>query len=127
MKVTLSSVLVNDQGRARQFYVDKLGFVVKNDLPMGEYNWLTVTSPEGVGGVELALEPAAHPAARDYQQALYRDGIPATSFESGDIRAEYEKLRSRGVVFRTPPTQAGPVIIATFDDTCGNWIQLHQV
>jgi catechol 2,3-dioxygenase-like lactoylglutathione lyase family enzyme len=127
MKVTLCSVLVNDQARARQFYTEKLGFVVKTDVPMGNYDWLTVASPEGVMGVELVLEPAAHPAARDYQQALYRDGIPATSFESADIRAEYEKLCSRGVVFRTPPQQAGPVTVAAFDDTCGNWIQLHQV
>jgi catechol 2,3-dioxygenase-like lactoylglutathione lyase family enzyme len=127
MKLTLISVLVNDQGRARRFYTETLGFVVKADLPAGDYNWLTVESPEGIVGVELVLEPAAHPAAREYQQALYRDGIPATSFESADLRAEFERLSSRGVVFRTPPTQTGPAIVAIFDDTCGNWIQLHQV
>lgn len=127
MKVTLSSIVVNDQARAREFYIEKLGFMVKVDIPMGEYSWLTVTSPEGVAGVELVLEPAGHPAAREYQQALYRDGIPATSFESSDIRAEFETLCSRGVVFRAPPSQAGPAIVAAFDDTCGNWIQLHQV
>jgi len=126
MKITLSSVVVNDQDRARRFYTEKLGFVVKTDLPAGDYHWLTVASPEGVAGVELALEPTAHPAAREYQQALYRDGIPATSFESADIHAEFETLRGRGVVFRTPPTQAGPVTVAVFDDTCGNWIQVHQ-
>jgi len=127
MKVTLSSIIVNDQARARRFYTEKLGFVVKTDMPMGEYTWLTVVSPEGAAGVELVLEPAGHPAAREYQEALYRDGIAATSFESSDIRAEFEMLRSRGVVFRTPPGQAGPAIVAVFDDTCGNWIQLHQV
>ncbi len=126
MRITLSSIVVNDQARARQFYTEKVGFVVKSDVPVGEYRWLTVASPEGVPGVELALEPDAHPAARAYQEALYRDGIPATSFESADIHAEFEALRSRGVVFRTPPTQVGPVIVALFDDTCGNWIQLHQ-
>ncbi len=128
MKITLSSILVDDQARARRFYTEKLGFVVKSDLPMGEYNWLTVASPEGVAGVELVLEPAAgHPAARQYQQALYRDGVPATSFESSDIRAEFAALQKRGVVFKTPPGQAGPATVAVFDDTCGNWIQLHQV
>jgi catechol 2,3-dioxygenase-like lactoylglutathione lyase family enzyme len=126
MKIKLSSVVVNDQDRARRFYTEKLGFVVKTDLPAGDYHWLTVASPEGVAGVELALEPTAHPAAREYQQSLYRDGIPATSFESADIQVEYEALRGRGVVFRTPPTPAGPVTIAVFDDTCGNWIQVHQ-
>ncbi len=127
MKITLSSIIVDDQARARRFYTEKLGFVVKTDMPVGEYSWLTVVSPEGVAGVELVLEPAGHPAAREYQKALYRDGIPATSFESSDIRAEFERLRKQGVVFRTPPGQAGPAVVATFDDTCGNWIQLHQV
>ncbi len=127
MKITLSSIIVDDQARARRFYTEKLGFVVKTDMPVGEYSWLTVVSPEGVAGVELVLEPAGHPAAREYQQALYRDGIPATSFESSDIRAEFERLRKQGVAFRTPPGPAGPVTVAMFDDTCGNWIQLHQV
>jgi catechol 2,3-dioxygenase-like lactoylglutathione lyase family enzyme len=126
MKVTLSSVVVDDQDRARRFYTEKLGFVVKTDLPAGDFHWLTVASPEGVVGAELALEPAAHPAAREYQRARCRDGIPATSFESSDIHADFETLLSRGVVFRTPPAEAGPVTVALFDDTCGNWIQLHQ-
>jgi glyoxylase I family protein len=127
MKITLSSIIVKDQARARRFYTEKLGFLVKADMPLGEYRWLTVVSPEGVAGVELVLEPAAHPAAREYQQALYRDGIAATSFESSNIRAEFERLRTGGVVFRTPPGPAGGVIVAVFDDTCGNWIQLHEV
>ena len=70
MKVTLSSIFVNDQTRARDFCTTTLGFVVKTDLPVGEYSWLTVVSPEGVAGVELVLEPAAHAAAREFQQAL---------------------------------------------------------
>jgi catechol 2,3-dioxygenase-like lactoylglutathione lyase family enzyme len=126
MKITLASVFVNDQARALRFYTEVLGFVVKMDLPAGEYRWLTVASPEGVDGVELLLEPDAHPAAREFQKALHRDGIPATSFESADIHAECARLQAKGVVFRTPPTPAGPVTVAVFDDTCGNLIQLHQ-
>jgi catechol 2,3-dioxygenase-like lactoylglutathione lyase family enzyme len=127
MKITLCSVTVNDQARALRFYTEVLGFVVSKDVPVGEHRWLTVASPEGVAGVELLLEPDAHPAARELQKALYRDGIPATSFESTDIGREHERLAALGVVFRTPPTPAGPVTVAVFDDTCGNLIQLHQV
>jgi len=127
MRITLASVIVNDQARALRFYTEVLGFVVKEDLPAGEHRWLTVASPEGVVGVELLLEPDAHPAARAFQKAIYQDGIPATSFESLDIHAEYARLRAKGVVFKTPPTPAGPVTVAVFDDTCGNLIQLHQV
>jgi catechol 2,3-dioxygenase-like lactoylglutathione lyase family enzyme len=126
MKITLSSVIVNDQARALRFYTEVLGFVVKTDIPTGEHRWLTVASPEGVAGVELLLEPDAHPAAREFQKALHRDGIPATSFESADIGREYGRLVALGVTFRTPPTPMGPVTVAVFDDTCGNLIQLHQ-
>ncbi|MFP2908000.1 VOC family protein [Pyxidicoccus sp. 3LFB2] len=126
MKIALSSVLVDDQAKAQRFYTEVLGFQVKVDMPIGEHRWLTVTSAEGADGVELVLEPNAHPAAKVYQKALYADGIPATSFESRDIHKEYERLAALGVVFRTKPTQMGPVTVAMFDDTCGNFIQLHQ-
>jgi predicted enzyme related to lactoylglutathione lyase len=127
MKVTLSSVLVDDQAKALAFYTDVLGFVRKLDLPAGEYRWLTIVSPEGHDDVEVVLEPNVFPAAKVYQLALYAAGIPATSFASTDIQAEYERLVARGVVFRTQPTQMGPATVAMFDDTCGNFIQLHQV
>ena len=126
MRIALTSVMVDDQAKALQFYTETLGFVVMQDVPMGDVRWLTVASPEGTPDVQLALEPNTHPAARPFQRALFDDGIPATSFESRDIRQEYERLVARGVVFRKPPTDLGPVTIAVFEDTCGNLIQLHQ-
>jgi predicted enzyme related to lactoylglutathione lyase len=126
MKIVLTSVMVDDQAKALAFYTDVLGFVKEKDIPMGGPRWLTVVSREGATGVELLLEPMGHPAAAPFQKALFDSGIPATSFGSNDIDAEYERLTSRGVVFRTPPTQAGPVKIAVFEDTCGNLIQLHH-
>lgn len=126
MRIALASVLVDDQAKALAFYTEKLGFVKVLDIPMGEHRWLTVASPEGTPDVQLVLEPNVHPAARPWQQALYADGIPLTSFESRDVHAEYERLVAKGVVFRKPPTVMGPVTIAMFDDTCGNLIQLHS-
>lgn len=126
MRITLTSVMVEDQARALAFYTDVLGFVTKTDIPVGEDRFLTVVSPEGSGDVELLLEPSSHPAARVFQKAIFDDGIPATSFGSADIQAEYEKLAGRGVVFRREPTRMGPVSIAVFEDTCGNLIQLAQ-
>ena len=127
MRIALSSVLVDDQAKALQFYTETLGFVKMLDIPLGgEYRWITVASPEGTPDVQLALEPNVHPAARPYQQALFADGIPATSFESRDVQAEYERLRAKGVAFRKPPTDMGQVTVAVFDDTCGNLIQLHS-
>lgn len=126
MKIVLTSVMVDDQAKAQAFYTDVLGFVTEKDVPLGPYRWLTVTAPEGAAGVELLLEPMGHPAAQPFQKALYDSGIPAASFGSNDIHAEYERLRARGVTFRKPPTSMGPVTIAVFEDTCGNLIQLAQ-
>lgn len=129
MKITLTSVLVDDQAKALDFYVGVLGFVKKMDmeLPGGAGRWLTVVSPEIPDGVQLLLEPDQHPAAGPFKRALFEDGIPATSFEVEDIQKEYERLTGRGVVFRSKPTNAGPATIAVLEDTCGNLIQIHQV
>ena len=127
MKISLTSVPVADQAHALEFYTATLGFVKKTDIPMGEFRWLTVVSPEAPDGTELLLEPNANPAAQEFQRAMYEQGIPMTAFEVDDIRAEYERLTGSGVVFRGEPTAAGPATAAMFEDTCGNLIQLYQV
>jgi catechol 2,3-dioxygenase-like lactoylglutathione lyase family enzyme len=124
MKIHLASVLVDDQEKALRFYTEVLGFSKKNDVPLGEHRWLTVVSPEEPDGVELVLEPDAHPAARPFKDALVEDGIPFTSFAVEDVRREYERLSGLGVRFTQEPLDAGPVTTAVLDDTCGNLIQI---
>lgn len=126
MKVSLTSVFVNDQDAALAFYTEKLGFEVKHNLPMGEHSWLTVVSPEDPEGTELLLEPAVHPAVKPYRDALVADGIALAQFEVESVEAEAERLSEKGVRFVQPPTQAGPVTIAVFDDTCGNLIMIQS-
>ncbi|MGW8765634.1 VOC family protein [Streptomyces sp. NPDC055815] len=127
MRIHVTSVFVDDQDKALSFYTEKLGFVKKTEVPLGDYRWLTVVSPEAPDGTELLLEPDAHPAAKAYARALVADGIPATQFAVDDVRAEYERLRALGVRFTMDPTEAGPVTIAVLDDTCGNLIQIVQL
>jgi predicted enzyme related to lactoylglutathione lyase len=126
MRINLSSVMVDDQEKALKFYTEKLGFVKKTDMSIGEYRWLTVTAPDGPEGVELVLEPMGFPPARDYQKALYAAGIPITAFLSSDIQAEYKRLMGRGVVFRSEPQTMGGITSTLFEDTCGNLINLVQ-
>ena len=126
MKIRLVSIFVDDQDKALKFYTDVIGFVKKHDVPAGGARWITVVSPEGPAELELVLEPNSHPAARAYQEALLKDGIPITAFESDDVRAECKRLKERGVVFTMEPTPMGPVTMAVFADTCGNLIQVFQ-
>ncbi|CAG9610618.1 VOC family protein [Pseudoneobacillus rhizosphaerae] len=126
MKITVTSLFVQDQEQALEFYSEKLGFVKKEDVPVGDYRWITLVSPEDQGGTELLLEPNVHPAAKEYQKKIFADGIPATMFGVADIHKEYKQLLEKGVKFTMEPTKAGEVTIAVFDDTCGNLIQIVQ-
>jgi predicted enzyme related to lactoylglutathione lyase len=126
MKITVTSVVVNDQRKALHFYTKVLGFRLKRDIPLGEANWLTVVSGEEPDGVELLLEPSGFEPSKVYHQALYDAGIPASVFSVTDIHKEYERLVALGVDFTMPPQQMGTAMLAVFDDTCGNKIQIAQ-
>ena len=126
MRIKLTSIMVDDQDKALKFYTEVLGFRKKHDIPVGEYKWLTVVSPEGPEDLELALEPNANPAARTFQQAMFAQSIPLAAFEVAGIENEYIRLKKQGVVFTREPVKAGPVTIAVFSDTCGNLIQMYQ-
>lgn len=110
MRISLSSILVDNQDKALEFYTNILGFKKMADIPMGTFRWLTVVSPEGVEGVEVVLEPTAFPPAKTFQQALFEAGILQTAFLTEDIGGEYKRLKERGVVFRNEPVAMGPII-----------------
>jgi catechol 2,3-dioxygenase-like lactoylglutathione lyase family enzyme len=127
MRITMASVLVDDQEKALRFYTDVLGFVKKTEFPVGEHRWLTVVSPEDPDGVELALEPDEHPAAKPFKEALAADGIPYTSFAVADVHAEFDRLKGLGVTFTQEPVAMGAMTTAVLDDTCGNLIMIASM
>ena len=124
MRITLANVIVDDQAKALAVYTEILGFQKHHDMPVGDYSWLTVVSPEQPDGPELLLEPAAHPATKTFRDALTADGIPAAQFTVDDVHAEYARLRAAGIEFTQPPTDDGTGVSAIFDDTCGNLIEI---
>jgi len=126
MKISLTSVFVDDQRAALTFYTDVLGFTKHRDIPLGNDSWLTVVSPDSPDGPELLLEPAHHPAVKPYRDALVEDGIPLAQFAVDDLEAEHARLTEHGVEFTQPPTDIGTAVVAVFDDTCGNLIQLVE-
>lgn len=127
MKIVMTNVFVDDQEKALHFYTEVLGFVKKNDIPMGEHRWLTVVSKSSPDRVELVLEPSSHPAVKPFKSLLVDDGIPYASFGVDDVQAEFDRLTSLGVKFTQPPVNMGPVTTAVLDDTCGNLIQIAQM
>jgi catechol 2,3-dioxygenase-like lactoylglutathione lyase family enzyme len=126
MQLKFMSIMVKDQDQALQIYTSVLGFTKMADIPMGQYRWLTVTSPDGVEGVELVLEPMGFEPARVYQKALFDAGIPAVAFITKYINAEVDRLKARGVRFQSEPTAMGLITTAVFEDGCGNLINLVQ-
>ena len=126
MQLKFMSVMVEDQEKALLFYTSNLGFEKMADIPMGPFRWLTVTSPDGVAGAELVLEPMGFPPSRAYQKAMFEAGIPALALITEDIASDFERLKERGVRFRGEPVSMGPITSVTFEDTCGNLINLVQ-
>lgn len=127
MQIYVTNIFVEDQEIALDFYTNKLGFVLKHDVPLGTHRWLTVTGKDNPDGTELLLEPNHHPAASAYQKALMKDGIPAASFKVDDLQAEYDRLIGLGVTFTSAPVEAGQVKMVILNDGCGNLVQLIEM
>ena len=127
MKIKLASVHVDDQDKALRFYTDILGFQKKADFTNGPYRWLTVVSPEDPDGTELQLALTDDPAAKAWQQARFQQTQPAAMFFSDDVQADYERMKSAGAQFTTPPTDVGYATIVMVNDTCGNVLQITQL
>lgn len=129
IRIKLESVSIGDYDRALDFYTNKLGFVLKRDIPLGAgARWITVVSPQEPDGAELLLEPnASYPAMKALKESLVKDGVPFTAFLVDDVLAEYTRLKNLGVEFTMEPTNMGTTTVAILDDTCGNLIQLYQV
>jgi predicted enzyme related to lactoylglutathione lyase len=127
MKIKLTAVHLDDQEKALRFYTEMLGFVRKADFSQGPNRWLTVASPEDPDGTELQLALNNNPAAKAYQQAMFQQGQPAAMFFTGDVQADYERIKGRGAEFTMPPEDATGSRIAVLNDTCGNLIQITQL
>ena len=124
MKIKVTSVYVDDQGKALRFYTGVLGFKKKADITQGPFRWLTVASAEEPDGTELQLALNDDPAAQAYQQAMFEQGRPAAMFYVNDVQREYERLKRLGAEFTMPPTKVTGSTIAVLNDTCGNLIQI---
>jgi predicted enzyme related to lactoylglutathione lyase len=127
MRIKVTSLDVDDQGKALRFYTEVLGFAKKTDFSQGSYRWLTVASPEEPDGTELQLALNNNPAAKAYQQEMFQQGQPAAMFYTDDVQTDYERMKARGAEFTMPPKDVTASKIAMLNDTCGNLIQVTQL
>lgn len=127
MKITLTTVYVDDQDKALRFYTEVLGFVKKADFSQGPFRWLTVASPEQPEGTQLQLALNDNPAVKAYQQAMFQQGQPAAMFFTDDLAADHERMTARGAEFTMPPTDVTGSKITKLNDGCGNLIQITQL
>lgn len=124
LKISLSSIMVDDQDKALKFYTEILGFEKKTDITMGDFRWLTVA--DGIHNIELALVPSSFSPSQTYQKALFEADMPITAFTTEDIQADYQRLKALGVNFRGGPKSMGLIMAVLFEDTCGNLISLVE-
>ena len=120
----MCSIHVRDPAEAFEFYTSTLGF--EELLVVPDANLYIVKSPDDPTALGLLLEPSDNPIARTYMEGLYGLGMPVIVLGVADVRAEYERLRGQGVRFTSEPTTSAEGTSAFFDDTCGNYVQLHQ-
>jgi catechol 2,3-dioxygenase-like lactoylglutathione lyase family enzyme len=127
MQIGLTSIFVDDQDKAEQFYTEVLGLQVKTNAPYGpDERWLTVVSPEDPDGVELVLHLTDEPA-RAFQEAAREVGRPVISLRTDDCQRDAEQLKAKGVEFVKEPARMDyGGMDAVFDDTCGNLVNLHE-
>ena len=127
MEIKYAKIFVDNQDKALKFSTKTLGFVKKGDISNEGYRWLTVVSPDYQNGTELILELNSNPAAEKYQKAMFEQNIPAINFVVSDVYAESKRLKKLWVKFTTEAVEVMEhVIIAVFNDTCGNLIQIQK-
>ena len=131
-KLSHISIYVLNQYSAYEFYVNKLGFKVHTDPPMGEgKRWLTVTAPEQPD-LEITLMPVTEgmmftkESAAQMRELVSRGTFGFGVFECNDIYATYEELKKKGVEFTKAPKKEFYGVEALFKDDSGNWFSLGQ-
>ena len=131
-KLSHATIYVLNQDSAYDFYVNKLGFKVHTDAPMGPgMRWLTVTPPDQPD-LEIILQ-AIHEgsmfkeeAAKQMKELVKKGTFGFGVFECDDLLATYEELKTKGVVFKKPPTKEFYGYEALFVDDSGNWFSLGE-
>jgi predicted enzyme related to lactoylglutathione lyase len=123
-RISLLNVLVKNQDSAIEFYTQKLGFVVAEDVPFGPKRWVTIKLPDNPGlSIALNLADSDGDLALVGKQA---GSQPLFSIEIDDCLAEYRRMKEAGVKFHGEPQVEPYGTGVTFEDPYGNKIYMNQ-
>jgi catechol 2,3-dioxygenase-like lactoylglutathione lyase family enzyme len=129
-RLSHAGVPVLDQESAKQFYTEKLGFVVRTDATMGDFRWLTVSPPDQAD-FEITLYAPGPPmhdeeTGSQIRELVAKGAMSGGVLETDDIRNTFEELSAKGVIFLQEPSERPYGIEAVFRDDSGNWFSLAQ-
>lgn len=128
--VSLVTLYTTDQDASRDFYVDKLGFVVDTDVTMGEgFRWLTIAHPDH-RELEVTLmkpgPPLDEEMATTVSRALAGGRMGGFGLRTDDCRGDHERLTKLGVEFVQEPADRPYGVEAIMRDNAGNWLVLVE-
>ena len=125
MKISMTSIFVDDPIKAHEYYTKVLGFESKEFV--ADAHLAVVVSPEDPNGTALLLEPRGDSFAKTYQESVYKAGLPIIVFGTTNIQAEIEKLKKNGVKFRGDLAKPEWGLQNLFEDTFGNLIMIQEI
>lgn len=129
--VSLATVYVQDQTAAKQWYIDKLGFVETGDVTMGDngFRWVTVAHPDHLE-LEVTLmipgPPLDENLAEAIRRALANGTHGALGLATENCQKTFEELTAKGVEFIQPPAERPYGVEAIVRDNSGNWLVIVE-
>jgi catechol 2,3-dioxygenase-like lactoylglutathione lyase family enzyme len=127
--VSLVTVYVNDIDDAKAFYTGKLGFVLKEDINLGDFRWCTVYQadhPELRLALMLPGPPLDEDAADMIRRSLAKGTMHGFGIATDDCHKTFQELVAKGVEYIQEPSDRPYGVEAVMRDNTGNWLVLVE-
>src|SRR5262245_30297309 len=128
--ISLVTVFCLDQDKAKDLYVNVLGFEAGTDITMGEgFRWVTVRHPSQPE-LELTLMTPGPPldsdAAEFVRRQLDKGQMGGVGLRVDNCHKTFEELSAKGVTFLQEPSDRPYGVEAVMRDNSGNWLVLVE-
>lgn len=127
--VSLVTVYVNDIDEAKAFYTEKLGFVLTDDITVGDFRWCTVHQsdhPELELVLMLPGPPLDEESAEAVRRMMAKGSLHGFGIRADDCRKTFDELVAKGVEYIQEPADRPYGVEAVLRDNSGNWLVLVE-